>query len=92
MLSGIIFIMLLLRGKVLGCSPFLTFSSQKSPSGLVYISSLSLFLDLQYGDTPLHFACSSGREKIVGMLKTAGADVEAKDNVRRGLAHLLPST
>ena len=41
-------------------------------------SCLSLFLYLQYGKTPLHWACGKGDEKIVEMLVTAGADVRVK--------------
>ena len=46
-------------------------------------SRLSLFLYLQGGWTPLHWACYYGHEKIVEMLVTGGADVEMKNEVRR---------
>ena len=46
-------------------------------------SCLSLFLYLQGGWTPLHWACYYDHEKIVEMLVTGGADVNAKDKVRR---------
>ena len=48
-------------------------------------SCLSLFLYLQGGWTPLHWASSMGHEKIVEMLVTAGADVKVKDEVRQRL-------
>ena len=43
----------------------------------------SLFLYLQLGITPLHYACYKGHEKIVETLMTAGVDKEVKSNVRR---------
>ena len=55
-------------------------------------SRLSLFLYLQDGDTPLHWACRSGSEKIVEMLVMGGADVEMKSRVRQRLTIRLGSS
>ena len=37
---------------------------------------------LQNGETPLHFAAERGQEGAIGVLLAAGADLQAKNEVR----------
>ena len=37
---------------------------------------------LQIGETPLHFAAKRGMEGAIGVLLAAGADLQAKNEVR----------
>ena len=53
---------------------------------------LSVCVCTQDGNTPLHLACFNGYDKIVGVLVTAGVELEAKTNVRRGLGVGLSKT
>ena len=42
------------------------------------------FFLLQDGQTPLHYTAKSGNPEVVTKLLDSGADVDMKDNVRKG--------
>ena len=42
------------------------------------------FFLLQHGQTPLHQAAKYGNPEVVTKLLDSGADVDMKDNVRKG--------
>jgi hypothetical protein len=44
------------------------------------ISTLLVY-HMQFGWTPLHFACGNGHREVADLLLKAGADIEAKDKV-----------
>jgi ankyrin repeat protein len=48
-----------------------------------------LSTSLQDGMTPLHEACQGGHVEVVSVLLTAGANLEAIDNVSRCLLECL---
>ena len=42
------------------------------------------FFPIQDGKTPLHWAAQNGKPEVVTKLLDSGADVDMKDNVRKG--------
>jgi hypothetical protein len=52
-----------------------------SHCGVIINSNFSCLRTIQFGWTPLHFACGKGHREVADLLLEAGADVEAEDKV-----------